>query len=171
MPRIYWSDFKKEHEHELYTFCPKDTFNLVPRQESPSIISPALLNKFDSILYISSGTSQDLTYFGGIGNRVDGDEIDQHPFMIAFSGTIAFPKICILEHGDWPGRTIQQPSGFEDYLECEGIGNIFQLPDMPQKNRGYIEELHNTSFIAGFHATAEYYKTYIEQYIKQNPKK
>lgn len=164
MVKIYWSELKKEHEQQLFTFCPRNTFRLVSPSESPPIVSPALISKFDSILYIASGSSQDLTYLGGIGNRVDRDEIDQHPFMIVYSGNIALPKICILEHGDWPGRTIPQPQDFENYLECEGIGNIFRLPEMPPSDRGSIEHLHGTSFIAGFHATAEYYRVFIERH-------
>ena len=69
------------------------------------------------------------------GNRVERPTrmnperaIDQQPFDIAFLGTSPLGGGCLVQHGNWPGRTTPPPSGFWPQVRASGRGQVYPLP-------------------------------------------
>jgi hypothetical protein len=91
------------------------------------------------------------------GNRVEqpsrrepSGAIDQQPFGIAFTGDSPVVSGCLIQHGNWSGRTTPPPSGFGPHVQASGIGNIYPLLEMPSTPSASIHDLTVGSQQAAF---------------------
>jgi hypothetical protein len=129
----------------LKNICPRNEF----RKVNPNVLKTLnflpsdLVSKYDSVLIVSSGSSESEIYYMMNGNRVDIKDkaIDQMPFGIICSGSDALTSGSLIQHGDWSGRTHKPSDQFWNYLSSSGIGNLYPITELPLQNSGSIKDL------------------------------
>jgi hypothetical protein len=139
-----YSGVKKTQVDSLLNICPLNTY----RRINPDIIRPlkllsdSLLDKFDSILLVTSGLASDYAIMVN-GNRIDFKDsaIDQMPFGIICSGSEPLTSGSLIQHGDWLGRTTYPPDSYWTHLSNSGIGNYYPLDEMPIEESGSVNDL------------------------------
>lgn len=123
----------------LYVLCPIGEYRVVtPEKIPPGIISPGLLSKTHNVLILCSGTSSGRVYAMMNFNRIDGGEIDQMPYAMAFDGNESIPSGVLIQHGSYLGRTTPLPSDFYPYIAASGT---YPLQEMPTSHSGSIYDL------------------------------
>src|SRR4051812_23442312 len=105
-----------QSREELERICPAGEYRVLPPSGLPGVVPSGLLAKGDSVLGVSSGSSQGTTLVMVNVHRVDGRAaaIDQEPFGTVFNGATAAASGCVLPHGGWSGRTTAPPQEFWD---------------------------------------------------------
>jgi hypothetical protein len=138
-----WFDWQEKpiiEFHDLSQICPVGEYRVVSPQAIPSgIISPGLLAKTHSVLFLCSGTVNGRIYTVMNFNRIDGQEVDQMPFAIAFEGNEPLPSGVLVQHADYPGRTTPLPTDFYQYITASGT---YPLREMPLNDAGLIQNLN-----------------------------
>jgi hypothetical protein len=125
---------------ELSKICPVGEYRVVTPEVIPTgIISPALLAKTHSVLILCSGSVNGRVYAMMNLNRIDGGEIDQMPYAIAFDGNEPISSGILLQHANYPGRTTPLPSDFYQYIAASGT---YPLQEMPINDAGLIQDLN-----------------------------
>lgn len=123
----------------LNKLCPVGEYKVVTPEEIPSgIISPGLLAKTHNVLILCSGTSSGRVYTMMNFNRIDGEEIDQMPYAMAFDENESIPSGVLIQHGNYSGRTTPLPSDFYPYIAASGT---YPLLEMPANSSGSIYDL------------------------------
>jgi hypothetical protein len=138
-----WFDWQSQPElfyDQLKEICPTGEYRVVTPSDLPAgIISTSLLKKTHSILVLCSGTANGRVYAMLNLNRIDGNEVDQMPYAIAFEGNQPIPSGVLIQHGDYPGRTTPLPGDFYEYIAVSGT---YPLKEMPEEDRGSIKNLN-----------------------------
>jgi hypothetical protein len=138
-----WLDWQPKPSIEfevLSQICPVGEYRVVPPDVVPSgIIAPGLLAKIHSVLIVCSGTENGRVYAMMNLNRIDGEDIDQMPYAMAFDGSESIPSGILVQHGSYPGRTTPLPSDFYPYVTASGT---YPLQEMPTSNSGSISDLN-----------------------------
>lgn len=102
-----------------------DGFRVIGRADFPQCLPPSLAAKFDSAVQIVSGSGTDSACLVWNFRRVDGSDIDEHPFgVFVVSGSVS-PSGAFLDHGNWPNRTTPIDPMFAAHISASGIGNYF----------------------------------------------
>ncbi|MBI4456483.1 MAG: hypothetical protein HY644_11345 [Acidobacteria bacterium] len=104
-------------------------------------VSERYLEKCNRVLVVSSGIGT-TTYYGFTFFRVDGNNIDQDPFLVALSnegaaGGQAFQS----HHADYLGRTTPQTEAFRRGVLASGVRTEAAIPELPSNKFGPIGEL------------------------------
>jgi hypothetical protein len=122
----------------LTEICRPGEYRVLTSEEVPTgILSQELLAKTHTLLVISSGTPNRIYFMFNL-NRIDGNEIDQMPYGIAFDGNETTPSGLLIQHAKYEGRTTPLPQDFREYILASGI---YPLTEMPTQSRGPITEL------------------------------
>ena len=141
-----YSSIEIESVKNLREICPLNEFRIVCPNviKSLNLIPDSLLNKYESILIVASGSHSCEAYFMLNGNRVDfrDNSIDQMPFGFICSGTNPLTSATLTQHSDWSGRTHNPPDAFWSHLFASGIGNSYPFQEMPSNESGRINELN-----------------------------
>jgi len=133
----------------LSQICPVGEYRVVPPEVIPAgIIAPGLLAKTHNVLILCSGTANGRIYTMMNLNRIDGGEIDQMPYAIAFDGNESIPSGVLVQHASYPGRTTPLPSDFYQYIAASGT---YPLQEMPTNDKGSILDLNIGSQEDAFH--------------------
>lgn len=143
-----WFDMSNQNRKEWEDLCPVNEFRIVKPDQLPSVLPKSLTSKFDSVFILASGSADDtIVYYMINGNRVDYKvgQIDQQPLGLAFVGPDPIPSGCLIQHGDWEGRSTIPPDEFWYYLTESGIGNLYPISELPPRNSGSIKELKSQS--------------------------
>ncbi|MDA2928255.1 hypothetical protein MYX78_13680 [Acidobacteria bacterium AH-259-G07] len=107
------------------------------------------LEKCNRVLILSSGIGSSL-YYGATLFRIDRDEIDQDPFIVAFSNDDPISGQALqIHHADYPSRTAVQTREFQRGVVVSGVATDVRIPGLPKKDSGRIEELQGVER-AGF---------------------
>ena len=123
----------------LANVCPPGEFRVVDAAAiPPSVISQGLLETTTSIFMMCSGTDSGRLYVMMNLNRVDGPDIDQMPYAIAYDGSTPIPSGVLIQHANYPGRTTPVPPGFHTFVAASGI---YPLSELPSNRSGRIGEL------------------------------
>lgn len=123
----------------LVSICPPGDYRVVDAAAIPAgIISPGLLQKTTSIFIMCSGTDSGRLYIMMNMNRVDGPNIDQMPYAIAYDGSTPIPSGVLIQHANYPGRTTPTPPGFHRFVAGSGI---YPLSELPTIRTGRIGDL------------------------------
>lgn len=133
----------------LYKLCPVSEYRVVTPEVIPSgIISPGLLAKTHNVLILCSDTSSGRVYAMMNFNRIDGGEIDQMPYAMAFDGNESIPSGVLIQHGNYSGTTTPLPADFYPYVAASGT---YPLQEMPTSHSGSIYDLKIGSQEEAFH--------------------
>jgi hypothetical protein len=159
-----WFNVKDQDNDEWRALCPVNEFRVIRSTAIPGPLPDDLTKKFDSILIMASGTENGIVYYMINGNRVNHKDqaIDQMPFGIAFIGDEPTISGCLIQHGDWEGRTTKPPNDFWRYITASGIGNHYAISELPVKDSGPIEELGIHSQEKAFIALVDELKKIVE---------
>jgi hypothetical protein len=160
-----WFNIDAEQRATWEGLCPVNEYRVIAPDNLPGPLPRALTGKFDSVFVATSGSPDGVVYWMLNGNRVEwpskrepSGAIDQQPFGIAFIGTSPLGSGCLVQHGDWPGRTTPPPSNFWPQVQASGIGHVYPLLEMPTSPSGSIHDLAAGSQQAAFNVLAEQIK-------------
>jgi len=150
MSKTTWSKFdvSKDTIEKLQTDCPPGTYcTKIPDELPAGILPDDLLRKCPSVLITNSGTPQGDNYLFLNLNRLDGNKIDQMPFVVVqyHDSTVSsgfLRQHSKHHHGE---RTISLPSDFDP--NATGLYQ-YQLTTMPNNPTGMMEDISNESQIA-----------------------
>lgn len=147
-----WLDWQPKPSIEFETLsqiCPVGEYRVVPPSVIPAgIIAQGLLDKTHSILVLCSGTATNRVYAMMNFNRIDGNDIDQMPYIMAFDGSESVPSGILVQHGKYPGRITPLPADFYSYIAASGT---YPLQEMPTSTSGSILDLNIGSQKTAFH--------------------
>jgi len=104
-----------------------DGFKVIGPADFPSFLPATLTAKFDSATRIISGSAGDGPVILYNFRRIDGSDVDEHPFgAMVVSGTTAISS-SFLDHGHWPNTQRTTPISLEhaNYISASGIGGYF----------------------------------------------
>lgn len=138
-----WFDWQEKPAiefSELINLCPVGEYRVIPVGGFPTgIVSSELLAKCDSVFVLCSGTDYGRTYAMFNFNRIDGAEVDQMPYALAFDGGDVLPSGVLIQHGSYPGRTTPLPNDYYPYVAASGT---YPLKELPQAFEGSIKDLN-----------------------------
>lgn len=123
-----------------------DGFRVVGPSDFPSFLPRTLIPKLDSATRIVSGSAGASPVILYNFRRIDGSEIDQHPYgAMIVSGSYAISS-SFLDHGNWPTtqRTTAITKEHAAHLSASGIGNYFLQHPPEGKISGSLKELLKT---------------------------
>jgi hypothetical protein len=133
-----------EHREDWERMCNSGEYVVVPPSHLPGPLPDALTKKFDSVVVAASGVpGTDHVFYMLNGHRVDAPagEIDQQPFGLYFHGDQASVSGCLIQHGNWEGRTTEPPPDFWDHLDASGLGHCYPLSELPSDTSGDLADL------------------------------
>lgn len=138
---------ENQEKSEWTDLCPPNEYRVVSPENLPNVLSSGLVNKYNSILVMASGSYsvEGTVYFMSNGNRIDKTEIDQMPFGIAFIGSEPYPNGCLVQHADHFNRTIKPDDTFWSHISESGINSRYPLSELPTNDSGSIEDLNISS--------------------------
>lgn len=135
------------------SLCPVGEFRLLPSGSLPSVVPEKLRDKCVDSLLMASGSKDDgVSYFVVNLERKDPADraIDQQPFCLVFSGSVAAPSGCLVQHGDWSDRTVHVPQSFFPGVQKTGIAPYLELLEIPTARSGSLNELSGSRHAAAF---------------------
>ena len=147
-----WFDTSKEDREKWEALCPPGEYRILPSEVLSGVVPQELYSQYNSVFIMASGTASGNIYFMANGNRVDfpDNAVDQMPFGLAFIGDDPVPSGCLIQHGDWEGRTTEPPQEFWGLIIASGIHSHYPLSEMPEESAGKITNLKIDSQDAAF---------------------
>ncbi|MGV2337787.1 MAG UNVERIFIED_CONTAM: hypothetical protein LVR18_28130 [Planctomycetaceae bacterium] len=144
-----WKPVPPEQLKSLSDLCPSGEYRVLSQEQIPDgVISPTLKTKLHNVLIMCSGDATTGRLYTMLNyNRVDGDEIDQMPYGIAYDGSGPIPSGVLVQHGDYENRTTPLPEGFHEFVAQSGM---YPLQEMPTNPSGRISDLNIGSQQKGF---------------------
>jgi hypothetical protein len=141
--RYNWSHIQNESRVKWEELCPVGEYRILPSNVLSGLLPEALINQFNSVFVMASGTMSGNVYYMANGNRVDfpDNAIDQMPFGLAFVGDSPIASGCVIQHGNWINRTIHPPNEFWQQVTASGISNFYPLSESPTEISGKITDL------------------------------
>lgn len=160
-----WFDIANEDRKEWEAICPPGEYRVIPATVLSKVLPDALINKYNSVFVMGSGTPYGNVYYMANGNRVDDPNgaIDQMPFGLAFVGDNPVPSGCLIQHGDWANRTIYPPREFWANITASGTASYYPLSEMPTDYAGKITDLKIDSQNAAFGRLVDILKGQVDE--------
>jgi hypothetical protein len=160
-----WFNISKEDREKWEALCPPEEYRVMSANVLKGLLPDGLINQYNSVLIMASGTSNGNVYYMANGNRVDDPDraIDQMPFGLAFIGNNPIPSGCLLQHGDWGNRTIYPPQDFWGHVTASGISSYYPHSEMPPNLAGKIPDLKIDSQNAAFEKLGEVLKDQVDK--------
>lgn len=146
-----WLPIPEENKADWINLCPPNEFRIVDPYSLPCNLPPRLIDKCEGSFVIASGTIGS-DYIYGMANlyRYDTKDkaYDQQPFGYVIVGQDVMASGCMIQHGDWNGRTIYIPDSINDY-SIKGFQSICSSI-LPNTISGSILDLdpNNSNLIA-----------------------
>jgi len=129
--------------------CPEFTYSVVDSQYFPDWLPTNFAEKLNSGVYAASGNTE--TYVAiFMGFRIDNDEIDEHPYVVAFDKQTGSGYGGFIHNGDWKGRTTRIPEDMERLMNSSGIGVYFNFERKPTSRSGSLIELKRLGILNGY---------------------
>lgn len=138
-----WFNTSNEDRGKWESLCPPGEYRIVPGTALTGVLPDALISQYTSVFIMASGTASGNIYFMANGNRVDfpDNAVDQMPFGLAFVGDEPVTSGCLIQHGDWDGRTTEPPQEFWDLVLVSGTNCNYPLSELPTDSAGKITDL------------------------------
>lgn len=158
--RADWFNISNEERSKWESLCPPNTYIITSGSALFGLLPDDLINKFNSVLVAGSATSNGGVYYLMNCNRVDDKDkaIDQMPFGVLFLHNNPSGSACLIQHGNWEGRTTKPPLDFWEQIEESGISSYYPLSEMPKNNSGNLSELKIESHNSAFNEVIKYLK-------------
>ena len=139
--------------NEWQNECSELTYKIVDVNMLPDWLPSGLIKKFNCAVIASSGNTS--TYVGIImGYRIDKDEIDEHPFIVAFDKNNQKVYSGFIEHGNWfPGRTTDIPIEMQRLISLSGFTADFRFERKPELPYGTLDDLKRQGILNGYEKT------------------
>ncbi len=144
--KFNWFDTSQIDREKWNETCQQGNFTVIEPSQLGELMPTfplVVLDKSDSVLILASGGPGGVAYYMANINRVDDKkrEIDQHPLGLAFIGDEPLPSGCLVQHGDWPGRSVRPPPEFWNHIQASGLGTCYPVTEIPNKTSGTINDL------------------------------
>jgi hypothetical protein len=114
--RKSWFCYPRENKPKLLAICPVNSHRTCSPSVFTGLLPPRIMDKAESIVVMTSGTSSGDIFMMANVNRIDRDNgqmvIDQEPFGFyfpAYDDHTSLPSGCCIHHGTWEGRTTLAP--------------------------------------------------------------
>ena len=136
-------DISAEQHTTWSQLCPAGEYRILAPTAIPGVVPTALLAKANSVLVMGSGSPGGRVYYMANLNRIDqkAQAIDQQPFGLAFVGTMPLGSGCLIQHGNWGGRTSHPTADFWHCIQASGMKTYYPLADLPRADAGPISSL------------------------------
>lgn len=162
-----WFSISGQKSAEWLNLCQPNEYNVISPDLVPSIIPQALKDKADSVLVMASGTMDNggTAYYVANIHRIDfkATAIDQQPFALAFVGGEAAGSACMVQHGNWSGRTTEPPVHFWNQIRASGLGYCFSFSEMPSTTSGQLVDLMLNSHKIAFEISVKQVKRVLDE--------
>jgi hypothetical protein len=129
--------------------CPNLEYRVLKRDEMPGFLPSDLLNKFNCALLMASGSNTNQTYVFQ-GYRVDGDELDEHQYIVTYDLQNQKSYAGFVEHASYDGRTTEIPSEMQISMSLSGVNIAYAFPRKPSEVSGSIYALDSAGLFSGF---------------------
>jgi hypothetical protein len=141
--RYNWFNVQSENRAKWEELCPVGEYRILPSNALSGVLPEALINQYNSVFIMASGTESGNVYYMANGNRIDfpASAVDQMPFGLAFVGDSPIASGCMIQHGDWGNRTIHPPDEFWQQVNASGISTFYPLSELPTDSSGKITNL------------------------------
>ena len=139
--------------NEWQNECPELTYKIVDVKMLPDWLPSGLIKKFNCAVIASSGNTSICV---GIimGYRIYKDEIDEHPFVVAFDKKNLKEYSGIINHGNWfPGRTTGIPVEMKRLIALSGLAVNFRFERKPEFPSGTLDDLKSQGILNGYEKT------------------
>lgn len=159
--RFDFLDTSQEDISAWEKLCPVGEYRVLPSGSLPSVVPEALRAKcVDSIVMASGSKDEGVSYFVVNLERKDQADgaIDQQPFCLVFSGSVAAPSGCLVQHGDWTDRTVRVPETFFKGVQQTGIAPYLGVLSIPPDLSGSLKSLSGSRHEAAFERVVEHVK-------------
>lgn len=120
--------------------CPVNEYRILTSGSYPPELPDDLTRKFNHAYCIASGSASSVVYVI-TGERIDGNKIDEHPFIVAFDRQTGKGYGGIIHHGNWDGRTTNIPDEMFKHISASGIQNYYPLQKLPSASGSLTEAL------------------------------
>lgn len=110
--------------------CPFNEYRILTSGSYPPDLPTDLTRKFNHAYCIASASVSSVVYVI-TGERVDGNEIDEHPFIVAFNRETGTGYGGIIHHGNWDGRTTEISAEMAAHISSSGIEKYYPLQKLP----------------------------------------
>lgn len=165
MPMKYnWFDIRIENRAKWEALCPENEYRIYPGTVLSGLLPDTLINKYNSVFIMASGTTSGNIYYMANGNRVDHQDnaVDQMPFGLAFVGDGPIPSGCLIQHGNWDNRTTNPPAEFWNLVNVSGTSAYYPLSELPSTPEGEIIDLQIDSQNEAFATLVDALKDKVE---------
>lgn len=141
--RYDWFGINSQSREQWDQLCPVGEYRIANKDALLGVLPARLLATYDSVFIMASGTLSGVVYYMANGNRIDSKDgaIDQMPFGLAFVGNAPIPSGCLIQHGDWGGRTTHPPAEFWGLVDASGTPSHYPLSELPLETTGKITDL------------------------------
>lgn len=141
--RYDFFDISQERYTEWADLCPVNEYRVISPAALPGIVPAGLLAKTNSVLVMGSASPHGVVYYMANLNRVDlpAQAIDQQPFGLAFVGTSPAGSACLVQHGNWPGRTSHPTADFWAEVHASRLSAYYPLAELPAIPSGPLSSL------------------------------
>jgi hypothetical protein len=129
--------------------CPVNEYRILSSGEYPADLPTNVSQKFNQAVMVASGSSSSVVYMIN-GIRVDKDDLDEEPMIVAFDRDTGKGFGGIIHHGNWDGRTMPMPEEMRVHVSSSGIQSYFPLDHIPPSRSGSLSELMRSSQSAAF---------------------
>lgn len=149
MPNEYHVFDSKWGLDEWRTYCPNFEYRMVKQNEFPPFFPVRLTAKFNCGMIVASGSKTNQTFVFQ-GYRVDGNELDEHQYIVSYDLTQSKSYAGFVDHADYKRRSTVIPSEMQMSMSLSGINVDYQFPTKPPHVSGSIQELIDNGLIKGF---------------------
>lgn len=134
---------------EWQNYCPSMEYRVKQQSELPNWFPQTLISKINSAVVACSACENSIVFV--INNfRIHKNEIDEHPFVVAFDNETGNSYSGFIEHSDFNKRTTQIPTEMLRLLSISGIDVNFKFERKPDNNKGTLIELQKEGKLIGF---------------------
>lgn len=130
-------------------YCPNFEYKVVTKGNYPPFLPTKLTDQFNCAMVVASGSKTNQTFVFQ-GYRVDGDELDEHQYIVSYDLANNKCYAGFVEHADYSGRTTLIPMEMQTSMSLSGINVDYQFLTKPPHTTGSIQELIDSGLIKGF---------------------
>jgi hypothetical protein len=134
---------------EWQQYCPNLEYRIVDASSFPPFLPADLTAKFNCGMVVASGSKTNATFVFQ-GYRVDGNDLDEHQYIVSYDLEKKISFAGFIHHADYADRTTTIPAEMQLSMSLSGINAPFQFPRKPPAGSGSIQELIDQDLIEGF---------------------
>jgi hypothetical protein len=124
-------------------------YKLKNSDELPDWMPNTLTSKFNSATVGCSGNNE-VSVFILTGYRIDGDAIDEHPYVVVFQDGEKEVYSGFIHHANYEGRTTEIPPEMEESMRESGVTVESNFKRKPSRDEGTLEDLQEEDLLNGF---------------------